>query len=56
MHCDRCGQIGPIHYRVCTALEPQWQLVCPACWKEVESQPGYRYGGTRKANRRQRHR
>jgi uncharacterized protein (DUF924 family) len=52
--CDRCRGAGSIHYRVCTDLEPQWQLVCPHCWPFLREQPGYRYGGTRKANRRQR--
>ena len=52
--CDRCRGTGPIHYRVRTDLEPQWQLVCPQCWPALREQPGYRYGGTRKANRRQR--
>lgn len=52
--CDRCSGTGPIHYRVCTTLQPQWQLVCPQCWPALSEQPGYRYGGTRKANRRQR--
>ena len=52
--CDRCRGTGPIHYRVCSAVEPEWQLVCPQCWPALREQPGYRYGGTRKANRRQR--
>jgi hypothetical protein len=46
--------LGPIHYRVRSALAPQWQLVCPLCWPTLRAQPGYRYGGTRKANRRRR--
>jgi len=52
--CDGCGGAGPIHYRVCSELKPEWQLVCPQCWPILREQPGYRYGGTRKANRRQR--
>jgi len=52
--CDRCRGTGPIHYRVCSAVEPEWQLVCPQCWPALREQHGYRYGGTRKANRRQR--
>lgn len=52
--CDRCRSTGPIQYRVRSDLEPQWQLVCPQCWPALREQPGYRYGGTRKANRRQR--
>lgn len=54
MCCERCQAHGPIHYRVSTALDPQWQLVCPQCWPSLRAQPGYRYGGTRKANRRRR--
>ncbi|MFZ9974301.1 MAG: DUF924 family protein [Vulcanococcus sp.] len=52
--CDGCQASGPIHYRVSTASAPDWQLVCPQCWTSLRAQPGYRYGGTRKANRRQR--
>jgi len=54
MCCERCQATGPIHYRVSTALDQQWQLVCPQCWPSLRAQPGYRYGGTRKANRRRR--
>ena len=56
MHCDRCVSEGPIHFRVRTEIEPDWQLVCPECWAQLQSQPGYCYGGTRKANRRSRKR
>jgi uncharacterized protein (DUF924 family) len=52
--CERCQAPGPIHYRVCSNVEPKWQLVCPQCWPLLREQHGYRYGGTRKANRRQR--
>lgn len=52
--CQRCRDAGPIHYRVCSNVEPEWQLVCPQCWPSLRAQPGYRYGGTRKANRRRR--
>jgi hypothetical protein len=54
LRCEVCQPLGPIHYRVRSALAPQWQLVCPLCWPTLHAQPGYRYGGTRKANRRRR--
>lgn len=52
--CERCQASGPVQYRVQTALTPAWQLVCPQCWPLLRQQDGYRYGGTRKANRRER--
>jgi hypothetical protein len=30
--------------------------VCETCWPNFREQAGYRYGGTRKANRRKRKR
>ncbi len=53
--CDQCSKQGPIHYRVKTAALPNWQFACPSCWNNLQNQPGYQYGGTRKANRRERH-
>ena len=54
--CDQCSSHGPIHYRVKTAAQPSWQFACPNCWNKLHHQPGYQYGGTRKANRRERQR
>ena len=54
--CDQCSRQGPIHYRVKTAEQPNWQFACPSCWNNLQHQPGYQYGGTRKANRRERQR
>ena len=54
--CERCSSSGPLHYRVRSDEEPVWILVCPCCWQKISQQQGYQYGGTRKANRRQRRR
>ena len=54
--CDQCSSHGPIHYRVKTAAQPSWQFACPNCWNKLHHQTGYQYGGTRKANRRERQR
>ena len=54
--CDQCSSHGPIHYRVKTAAQPNWQFACPSCWNKLHHQPGYQYGGTRKANRCERQR
>ena len=56
MRCDSCSETGLIHYRVSTRADRAWRMVCPKCWALVQLQPGYRYGGTRKANRRLRKR
>ena len=54
--CDQCAMEGTMHYRIKTAAEPDWQFACPSCWNKLQHQPGFQYGGTRKANRRQRQR
>ena len=54
--CDQCSSHGPIHYRVKTSAQPSWQFACPSCWNKLQHHPGYQYGGTRKANRRERQR
>jgi len=56
LSCDCCTTPGVLHYRVRTDAHTDWFFVCPSCWPQVKSQPGYRYGGTRKANRRRRRR
>lgn len=54
--CALCQSPGPVHYRVRSNLIKDWTLICPQCWYRIERQPGYQYGGTRKASRRQRKR
>jgi uncharacterized protein (DUF924 family) len=54
--CDQCSKQGPIQYRVKTAAQPNWRFACPSCLNNLQHQPGYQYGGTRKANRRKRQR
>ena len=54
--CEHCRQPGDVHFRVCSAQLADWILVCEICWPKFRDQAGYRYGGTRKANRRQRKR
>ena len=54
--CDHCGLTGAVQYRVYSGSEPRWRFVCRECWMTVSAQQGYRYGGTRKANRRRRKR
>jgi len=56
IHCSLCQLPGPVHYRVRSDVIRDWRLICPQCWLQVERQPGYQYGGTRKASRRQRKR
>ncbi|WP_226411706.1 hypothetical protein [Synechococcus sp. MU1642] len=52
--CDHCRQPGSVHFRVSTEGLADWILVCKTCWPNFQEQAGYRYGGTRKANRRKR--
>tara|TARA_B100000161_G_scaffold24995_1_gene14770 strand:+ start:219 stop:548 length:330 start_codon:yes stop_codon:yes gene_type:complete len=54
--CDQCRQPGDLHFRVSTTRLKDWILVCESCWLNLRSEEGYRYGGTRKANRRKRRR
>ena len=56
LNCDCCQTEGPIQYRVRSDRVEGWMFVCPTCWPRFQAQAGYRYGGTRKANRRQRKR
>lgn len=56
LNCDCCQAEGPIQYRVRSDRVEGWMFVCPTCWPRFQAQAGYRYGGTRKANRRQRKR
>lgn len=56
LSCDCCQAEGPIQYRVSSDRIKDWMFVCPTCWPRFQTETGYRYGGTRKANRRQRKR
>ena len=53
---EHCRQPGDVHFRVSTTRLADWILVCETCWPNFREQAGYRYGGTRKANRRNRKR
>jgi transcription initiation factor IIE alpha subunit len=52
--CDICHCSGQTHFRVTSDKQTRWLFVCPSCWSTLVQEKGYRYGGTRKANRRQR--
>ena len=52
--CDVCRCSGETHFRVTSDKQKGWLFVCPSCWSSVAQDLGYRYGGTRKSNRRQR--
>ena len=54
--CEHCRRPGGVHFRVTTDRQTGWILVCETCWPNFHSEAGYRYGGTRKANRRKRRR
>ena len=54
MNCDFCLQSGELHYRIRSQASGSWRFACPACWERQSQEPGYQYGGTRKANRRER--
>ena len=49
--CARCGQSGPVMYRVVCRAAEGWVFLCPPCRREVENDPDYRYGGTWKAEK-----
>ena len=48
------GRAGDVHFRVITDQLKEWILVCETCWPNFRNETGYRYGGIRKANRRNR--
>ncbi|MGB1776010.1 MAG: hypothetical protein ACPHGV_06715 [Synechococcus sp.] len=56
MRCDFCAEESPLQYRIRHATSQGWRFACPVCWPSQADQPDYQYGGTRKANRRQRQR
>lgn len=50
--CARCGQPGPVMYRVVRREAEGWIFLCPPCrHAEAENNPEYRYGGTWKATK-----
>ena len=52
MFCDICKKDGLIQYRVTNSKSKVWIFACKECWQDFFETEGYRYGGTRKANRR----
>ena len=52
--CDHCRRPADVHFRVTTEQLKEWILVCETCWPNFQNETGYLYGGTRKANRRNR--
>ena len=52
MFCDICKKNGLVQYRVVNAQQKDWIFTCKNCWQEFTKTEGYRYDGTRKANRR----
>ena len=54
--CDHFRHPGDVHFRVSTTRLADLILVCETCWPNFCEQAGYRYGGTRKGNRRKRKR
>ena len=56
MRCDFCAEESGLQYRIRHDRSPDWRFACSACWVIQSQRPGYQYGGTRKANRRQRKR
>jgi hypothetical protein len=52
--CDVCLCSGETHFRVTSDKRKGWLFICPSCWPILAEEVGYRFGGTRKANRRKR--
>ena len=52
MTCDICKQNDSLHYRVTNSYKSNWLFVCKKCWLDFSKTEGYKYGGTRKENRR----
>ncbi|OKH14595.1 hypothetical protein [[Limnothrix rosea] IAM M-220] len=52
-NCAYCQKSTEICYRIQYDTTQQWQLVCPACQKQLKKDnPFYRYGGTWKAKKK----
>ena len=56
MRCDFCAEQSSLQYRIRHDQCPDWRFASSVCWAIQSQSPGYQYGGTRKANRRQRKR
>tara|TARA_Y100001978_G_C23474539_1_gene328577 strand:- start:95 stop:262 length:168 start_codon:yes stop_codon:yes gene_type:complete len=52
MFCDVCKNNGLVQYRVANKKSKIWLFVCKDCWQDFSKTEGYIYGGTRKADRR----
>ena len=52
MICDICKKDCLVQYRVTNTESHDWLFICNECWQDFSKTEGYRYGGTRKANRR----
>ena len=52
MICNICKKQNAIDYRVKNAECSNWIFVCKSCWLSFSETEGYKYGGTRKDNRR----
>ena len=52
MCCDICKKNGHVQYRVSNTQSKNWIFSCENCLQDFHKTEGYKYGGTRKANRR----
>ena len=52
MICDICKKGDSVHYRVTSTKTSNWIFVCKKCLMDFAKTEGYKYGGTRKGNRR----
>jgi len=50
--CNQCGVENDVLFRVRTAGNMPWQLICKACQMKAKNEMGYEYGGTWKQNKR----
>ena len=56
MTCDMCKNDNSVHYRVINSQISEWIFICNKCWLDFSKTEGYKYGGTRKENRRKKFR
>lgn len=52
MICDRCEKVNSVNYRVTSSQTSDWIFICENCWLDFSKTKGYKYGGTRKNNKR----
>ena len=50
--CNICKEYDSLHYRVKIPHKSNWLFVCKRCWLDFSKTEGYKYGGTRKVNKR----